>query len=296
MLREINNTQIIKMKSIFILLISMGISSQIVAQQLTVATYNLRYSKLENHKQDSVNGEDWVRRGPVIADLIRFHEFEIFGTQEGLLHQLEDLSDWLPEYKFVGVGRDDGMKEGEHTALFYRPARFKVLDHGDFWLSETPDKPSMGWDGKCCHRMCTWVQFEDLESGAIFYFFNTHYDHQAVVARKESSKLILDKLKEIAKNEPVILMGDFNGDHASEWYKTLRASDEIADTYWQVKNPYAVNGSFNGFGRRTDAKSIIDHVFVSKHFETKKWGVLTDTYHGKFPSDHFPVVVELQFK
>ena len=266
------------------------------AQQLTVASYNLRYSKKVNYQQDSARGEDWVRRGPAIAELIRFHEFEIFGTQEGYLHQLEDLSGWLPEFKYVGVGRDDGKKEGEHTAVFYKPARFKVLDHGNFWLSETPDIPSMGWDGTCCHRMCTWVQFEDLESGARFYFFNTHFDHQAVIARQESSKLILKKIKEFAGSNPVILTGDFNGDHESEWYKTLRASQDIEDTYWQVKNPYALNGSFNGFGQRTGTKSIIDHVFVSKHFEAKKWGILTDTYHGKFPSDHFPVIVELQFK
>jgi len=286
------------MKIQMILLISVIIIASYAsqAQQLTVASYNLRYSKKVNYQQDSARGEDWVRRGPAIAELIRFHEFEIFGTQEGYLHQLEDLSGWLPEFKYVGVGRDDGKKEGEHTAVFYKPARFKVLDHGNFWLSETPDIPSMGWDGTCCHRMCTWVHFEDLESGARFYFFNTHFDHQAVIARQESSKLILKKIKEFAGSNPVILMGDFNGDHESEWYKTLRASRDIEDTYWQAKNPYALNGSFNGFGSRTGTNSIIDHVFVSKHFEAKKWGILTDTYHGKFPSDHFPVMVILNIK
>jgi len=268
----------------------------IKGQQITVATYNLRYSIEKNHKFDSTRGEDWQRRGPVAAALTRFHEFEIFGVQEALLHQLEDFSNWLPGYKYVGVGRDDGKKEGEHTAVFYKTERFKVLDHGDFWLSETPEKPSMGWDGTCCHRMCTWVHFIDLESGVTFYFFNTHFDHQAMVARKESAKLILQKIKAIAGEKPVIFMGDLNGDHNSEWYKTLAESDLLTDTYSQAEEPYAVNGSFNGFGKRTESNSIIDHVFVTKHFQTTKWGILTDTYHGKFPSDHYPVMVILNIK
>ena len=266
----------------------------IEAQQLTVATYNLRYSIEKNYLNDSVIGVDWKRRGPVVAALVRFHEFGIFGTQEGLLHQLEDLSAWLPNYQYVGVGRDDGKKEGEHTAIFYKTAKFKVLAHGDFWLSETPEKPSMGWDGTCCYRMCTWVHFENLDSGEKFYFFNTHFDHQAVVARKESSKLILQKIEKIAGDNPVILMGDLNGDHESEWYKSLADSEILNDTYYQVEEPYANNGSFNGFGKRTSSKSIIDHIFTSKHFETTNWGILTDTYHGKFPSDHFPVMVKLK--
>ena len=264
------------------------------AQHLTVATYNLRYSIEKNYLNDSVLGVDWKRRGPVVAALVRFHEFGVFGTQEGLLHQLEDLSAWLPNYQYVGVGRDDGKKEGEHTAIFYKTAKFKVLDHGDFWLSETPEKPSMGWDGTCCHRMCTWVHIENLDSGEKFYFFNTHFDHQAVVARKESSKLILQKIEKIAGDNPVIFMGDLNGDHDSEWYKSLADSEILSDTYYQVEEPYANNGSFNGFGKRTSSKSIIDHIFTSKHFETTKWGILTDTYHGKFPSDHFPVMVKLK--
>ncbi len=265
-------------------------------QTLTVASYNIRYSIEENHKSDSVKGEDWKRRGPAVAQLIKFHEFEIFGIQEGLLHQLNDLLESLPGYQFVGVGRDDGKQAGEHTAVFYQDEKFRVLNHGDFWLSETPEKPSMGWDGTCCHRMCTWVYFEDIRSGKKFYFFNTHFDHQAVIARKESSKLILKKIKEIAGDQPVIFMGDLNGDHESEWYKTIRDSDKLQDTYLLAKNPFALNGSFNGFGRSVETDRIIDHVFVSDHFSVDKWGILTDTYHGKFPSDHFPIMVGIRMK
>ncbi len=266
------------------------------AQPFKVATYNIRYSIEKNHKNDSLIGQDWDRRGPVVAALVRFHEFDIMGIQEGLLHQLEDLDKDLPGYNYVGVGRDDGKKEGEYTAVFYKTKKYEVVDHGDFWLSETPDKPSMGWDGTCCHRMCTWVYFKDMETDNQFYLFNTHFDHQAVVARKESSKLILRKITEIAGDNPVIFMGDLNGDHESDWYKKLLNSDILNDTYLEANDPFAVNGSFNGFGKRTSSKSIIDHVFVSKHFKTEKWGILTDTYHGKFPSDHFPIMVKLKFE
>ena len=283
-------------KTTFLVFFVMQTINLLHAQQLTVATFNVRYSIEKNHKFDSVRGEDWKSRGPVAASLVRFHEFEIFGVQEALLHQLEDFSEWLPGYKYVGVGRDDGKKEGEHTAVFYKVDRFTVLDHGDFWLSETPDKPSMGWDGTCCHRMCTWVHFADISSGKKFYFFNTHFDHQAVVARKESAKLVLSKINKIAGDHPVVLMGDFNGDHESEWYKTLESSELLEDTYLLVDEPYAVNGSFNGFGRRTQSKRIIDHVFTSNHFDVEKWGILTDTFHGRFPSDHFPVMVKLVIK
>lgn len=282
-----------KICSTILLLVTL-FGSSLRAQHLTVSTFNLRYSIEENYVRDSIRGEDWERRGPVAAALIRFHEFDIFGTQECLLHQLQDLSEWLPQHQYVGVGRDDGKQGGEHTAIFYKADRFKILKKGDFWLSETPETPSMGWDATCCHRLCTWVYFEDLQSGERFYLFNTHFDHQGVEARKESSKLILSKINEIAGDNPVILMGDFNGDHQSEWYQTLSESEILSDTYNQVEEPYANNGSFNGFGKRNFGKRVIDHIFTSAHFSAEKWGILTDSYHGKFPSDHYPVIVKLK--
>ncbi len=277
-------------------LFSIGIISCIYAQSITVASFNMKYSIEENHEKDSVNGQDWQRRGPVVASMIRFHEFEIVGTQECLLHQLTDLSEWLPEYSYVGIGREDGEQAGEFSAILYNTNRFKVLEKGDFWLSETPEKPSLGWDATCCNRICSWAYFQDVETDKRFYFFNVHFDHQGVVARKESSKLILSKIKDIAGNNPVVLTGDFNGSRDSEWYKTLANSEQLTDSYDEAKDPYANNGSFNGFRPFPSSNSVIDHVFVTKQFSTLKWGILTDTYHGKFPSDHFPVMVKLKFE
>lgn len=261
-----------------------------IAQQLTIGTYNLRY----DNPRDT--GNLWVDRAPVVAALIRFHYFDIFGTQEGLKNQLDDISKALPQYNRYGLGRDDGKDKGEHSAIYYKKDEFNLLNKGDFWLSQTPDKPSLGWDATCCHRICSWVYLQHKKSGKKFYFFNAHYDHQGVQARKESSKLILQKIKDIARNEPVIFTGDLNGSHSSEPYQTIAASDILKDTYKEVKYPYANNASHNAFGAHKNRTDIIDHIFISNHFTAGRWGLLTDTYHGKFPSDHFPVLADVTFK
>ncbi len=260
------------------------------AQSLTVGTYNLRY----DNPGDS--GNLWVTRAPVVAALIRFHDFDIFGTQEGLKNQLDDIIEALPQYARYGVGRDDGIDKGEHSAIFYKKDKFNLLNKGDFWLSQTPEKPSLGWDATCCNRICSWVYLQHKKSGRKFYFFNAHYDHQGVIARKESSKLILKKIKDIAGKEPVIFTGDLNGSHTSEWYQAIANSRILNDTYNQVKFPYANNASFNAFGNAQKCTEIIDHIFVTDHFTVSKWGLLTDTYYGKFPSDHFPVLAEINMR
>lgn len=256
------------------------------SQNLTVGTFNLRY----DNPKDS--GNLWKDRQPVVAALIRFHEFDVLGTQEGLQNQLDGLQLSLPEYSHYGLGRDDGKDKGEHSAIFYRTDKFNLLNKGDFWLSETPEKPGPGWDAHL-NRICSWVQLQDKQSKKKFYFFNVHYDHQGVQARKESSKLILAKIHQIAGNEPVVLSGDFNGDHQSQWYKTLAESPLLHDSYKEAKFAYASNGSFNGFGSTLARNEIIDHIFVTPRIAVKRYGILTDTYHGKYPSDHFPVLVSL---
>ena len=275
----------------FLIIATLLLVASVNAQKMIVGSYNLRY----DNKNDSINGNGWQQRAPVIAALIRFHDFDIFGTQEGLLHQLNDINTALPQYDRYGRGRDDGIDKGEHSAIFYKKDKFKLLNKGDFWLSQTPDTPSLGWDARCCNRICSWVYLQNKKSGKKFYFFNVHYDHQGVIARKESSKLILQRIKKIAGKEPVIFTGDFNGSVSTEWYKTIATSGILKDTYDEVKYPYANNASFNGFGTTKESKDIIDHVFVTNNFKVLKWGLLTDTYNGKFPSDHFPVLVEIEY-
>lgn len=280
------------MKSFRILLAFLFISftGASYAQQMIIGTYNIRF----DNKRDS--GNLWADRAPIVAALLRFHDFDIFGTQEALKNQLDDISNALPAYSRYGLGRDDGGEKGEHAAVFFKKAKYRLLNKGDFWLSQTPEKPSLGWDATCCNRICTWVQLKDIKSGKKFYVFNAHFDHQGVQARKESSKLILSKINALAGNHPVVFMGDLNGDHESEWYRAIAHSDRLKDSYFMVKDPYVNSSSFNGFGTAKNGKEIIDHVFVSSAFKVEKWGLLTDTYNGKFPSDHFPVYVRLTLK
>jgi endonuclease/exonuclease/phosphatase family metal-dependent hydrolase len=259
------------------------------AQQIIIGTFNIRY----DNPADS--GNLWVNRAPIVSNLIRFHSFDVLGIQEGLKNQLDDISNALPEYARYGKGRDDGKDGGEHSAIFYRKDRFKLLKSGDFWLSETPDRPGKGWDATCCNRICSWVFLEDVKTKKKFYTFNVHYDHQGVIARKESSKLILKKIAEIAGTAPALLTGDLNGGRDSEWYQSIATSGILSDTHSKVKFPYANNSSSNGF-RTPRGQTVIDHIFMSKQFTATRWGILTDTYFGKFPSDHFPVLAEVELK
>lgn len=259
------------------------------AQSLIVGTFNIRY----DNPRDS--GNLWVDRKAYVATLIRFHDFDVFGTQEGLKHQLDDIQQQLPQYERYGIGRDDGQTKGEYSAIFYKKEKFILLKSGDFWLSETPDKPGFGWDARI-NRICSWVQLKDKSTGRTIYCFNVHYDHQGMVARRESSKLLLSKIQSISGNDPIILTGDFNGDHRSEWYQSIAHSGVLKDSFREVKYPYVNNGSFQNFGRNFNAADIIDHIFISSHFEVKKWGVLTDSYSGKFPSDHFPVLTQIHWR
>lgn len=284
------NLKSMKIKCLLSVLLMCAVIS-IQAQTIRVATYNMRN---DNNSDDSTHGNGWKQRAPVIAQLIRFHDFDIFGTQECLYHQVQDIARELPGYDYYGIGRDDGKHAGEHSEIFFKRDKFQLLGHGDFWLSQTPEKPSLGWDATCCNRICSWVLLQDKKSKKKFYVFNTHYDYQKDLARNESSKLILKEIKRIAGARPVIFMGDMNGSNDTQWYKVVANSGILKDTYKEAKNPYSLNGSFNAFGAEVGSDEIIDHIFISKHFTVEKWGILTDTYHGKYPSDHFPVEAELK--
>jgi len=248
------------------------------AQKMNVASFNIRM------KTDSDVGNLWKDRYTHLTDLIKFHEFEIFGVQEAFKEQLNDMSAKLPDFKYIGVGRDDGADKGEHSSIFYDTKRFEVGKSGTFWLSPTDtEKPNKGI-------------FKDKSNGKKFIFMNTHFDHVGVEARRESAKLILAKAKEFAKDLPLILTGDFNIDETNEAYFTLAKSGVVQDVYDLAKIKYEPNSSFNAWGKNIQEKARIDHIFITKPFTVRKYGILTDTYMGKFPSDHFPVMAELSWK
>ena len=275
--------------------------------RFNVATYNIR----QLNADDDARGDSWQRRRQVVTDLIRFHDFDIFGTQEGFRSQPDDLHDALPGYGFIGRGRDDGDKAGEHSAIFYRKDLFELVDHGDFWLSENPEVPGLGWDAACV-RICTWGHFRHQPTGREFLMFNLHMDHVGTVARRESARLIRDKIIQLGDSLPAILTGDFNVDQRSDAYRTVLECG-LLDSHDRAAMVYETNGTFNDY--RTDAFSDqrIDHIFVSHGIRVEKYGILTDTYRtdeggevapasanapselriGNFkarvPSDHFPV-------
>lgn len=279
----------------------------------TAASYNLRNA----NSADSLQGDGWGNRCPIIAGLVQFHEFDIFGTQEGLRHQLDSLKTNLPKYDYIGVGRNDGKKGGEHAAIFYRIDKFELLGHGDFWLSETPEKPNVGWDA-VLPRICTWGHFKYKDTGFEFLFFNLHMDHIGKQARVESALLVQQKMKEIGENLPAILTGDFNVDQTHRSYLALTESGILCDAFEVADLRYATNGTFNGFDSDNYTESRIDHVFVTPTFHILKYGVLTDSYRrmkkddqkasvkdcpeeisirsyeSRIPSDHFPVMVKLE--
>ena len=250
-----------------------------------------------NIRMDTPNdGDDaWPNRKEMVKGIIRFHDLDIIGTQEGFKHQLDDILE-LPDYAYVGGGRDDGKDKGEHSAIIYRKDKYEVIENGDFWFSETPNIPGKGWDATCCNRICSWAKFKVIKTGKEFYVFNSHYDHQGQVARKNSSLLLLEKIKEIAGDFPVFATGDFNATPDSEPIQTLSKSGFLLDSYMITKEPpYGTVATFNSFQLNAPMKNRIDYIWVTSGIEVKKYGVLNDVHYGHFPSDHFPVVIEAKF-
>ena len=276
------------MKRFFFIILVIA-SNLAIAQNVRVITYNIRF----NNPDDGVNA--WPNRSKDVAALLDFHKAYIFGLQEALIGQIQDIKKQLPNMNWVGVGRDDGKKAGEFSPLFYNSKKFKALKSGWFWLSQTPEKPGLGWDA-ACNRVCTWILLETDKKDRQFMVFNTHFDHQGVKSRTESAKLILQKIKELNTLKlPVILTGDFN--LTPEQKPIAVITKELHDSRSISKEvPYGPDGTFNGFQFNSPLKERIDYVFVNDLVEVKQYGVLTDSKDQKYPSDHLPVFVNLELK
>lgn len=257
------------------------------AQIAKVVTYNIRY----NTKDDSINA--WPNRKSHVIDLLRFHEADIIGLQEALYNQVSDISLRMPGFDQIGVGRDNGIAAGEYSPIYYNSRKYQLKDQGWFWLSETPDVPSRGWDA-ACKRICTYVLLEDYDKRHNVWVFNTHLDHVGEVARSNSVQLIMRKIDSVnSKGYPVILMGDFN------MTPDAKPIERIETKFFDSKKvsqqaPYGPEGTFNGFDINSDLKRRIDYIFVKGKIGVKKYGVLTDTYNHRYPSDHLPVLVEVE--
>jgi len=247
------------------------------AQDLSVMTYNIRLDWGTDENR-------WDNRKELMVNQLKFYEPDFLGIQEGLPHQVKFLDSALADYNYIGVGREDGKAKGEFSAICYKK-QFKLLEGSTFWLSPTPEKPSVGWDA-ALPRICTYGLFEG--NGKQFWVFNTHFDHKGENARVESMKLILSKIKELNKKGlPVILMGDLNvtpdEQPIQEMKKVLKDSREIAD---KVHGPDA---TFNGFEFDETPENRIDYIAVDDQVKVMKYAVLTDSFEQRYISDHFAV-------
>lgn len=255
---------------------------------LNISSYNLRLLTTSD-----TGDRAWINRKTNAEKIIRKYNFDIFGTQELVYSQITDLLALNDNYNYVGVGRNEGTTTGEYCAIFYKKNRFDVLDEGTFWLSLTPEVPSKGWDA-ALNRIVTWAKIKEKDSGKIFYFFNTHFDHQGVIARKESAKLLLEKMKSIAKDIPAICTGDFNSTPDSEQIKILSESNYIWDSRFASESPiFGTEGTFHGYNLTQSAFNRIDYIFISKTVKVESYGVINDDKDlNAFSSDHFPVFIK----
>lgn len=279
------------MKSFFICF-AMIFSVTLSAQELNVMTFNIRY----NNPGDSLDA--WPYRKDKVASQILFHEAHIVGIQEALHGQMEDLQQRLPRYRYAGVGRDDGKQKGEYSAIFYDTTRLKALQIQTFWLSETPTVAgSKSWDAAIT-RIVTWVKFRDRKTKKTFFAFNTHFDHIGQEARRESAKLLLQKIKEIAGAAPAVITGDFNAQPDDEPIRVIVNPSNplrLTDSKEMSATPhYGPGGTFNGFKNKERGDQPIDYIFLKGNWKVLKHATISETWEGRFASDHFAVFARLR--
>ncbi|OGU74523.1 MAG: hypothetical protein A2V93_08400 [Ignavibacteria bacterium RBG_16_34_14] len=258
---------------------------------IRVMTYNIRVPV-----DEGINS--WDNRKELVVSIIKNYKADIIGLQEALKIQLDDLTKLLPDFAWVGVGRDDGAEGGEYSAILYNKKRFEVLEDSTIWLSETPEKPSIGWDA-AYKRIVTWVKFTDKVTGKTFYHFNTHFDHKGEMAKLESADLLNDKVAEIAGKFPAVITGDLNFKLDSKGYKILTGGrrNYLFDAQKIAKvDSSGSNITFNDFGKSLEEGNKVDYIFIKNDVEVLKHQIITDAFDGRYPSDHMPVLAEMMIK
>jgi endonuclease/exonuclease/phosphatase family metal-dependent hydrolase len=255
------------------------------SQHFNVISFNIRF----DNPNDGINA--WPNRKDNVAALLKFHDADIFCLQEALYSQILDIEQRLPDYSWVGVGRDDGEKAGEFIPIFFNVNKFILLEWGTFWLSDTSEEPSLGWDA-ACFRVCTWAKLRVLQSDTDIFVLNTHFDHVGSIAQQNSAGLIMNRVQEIANGYPVVLAGDFNVLPDST---PIQGIEKYLNDAFKVslESPYGPIGTWNAFDYSSSLDRRIDYVFINEHLKVLKYANLSDANDQRFPSDHLPVFVRL---
>lgn len=280
------------MKKVLITAVIVSLFSlEALVQPLNVMTFNIRL----NTTSDSLNA--WPYRKDLVSSQVLFHDIHLLGVQEALHDQMLDLRAGLPQFKSIGGGRDDGKEKGEYSAIFYDTTRLQLLKSDMFWLSETPGVAgSKSWDAAIT-RMVTWARFRDRKSKKVFYAFNTHFDHIGKVARRESAKLLLNKVRELAGNTPAVITGDFNAQPGDEPIRVVMNPGEplhFTDSKdISATGHYGPTGTFTGFRNKEISDEPIDYIFLRGNWKVSKHATISQTWGGRFASDHFAVLAVL---
>ena len=274
-------------KKIFMLAAAMIMSLPLLQAQesegLKVMSYNIRLGSA----QDGTNS--WALRYTATGKMLEDQKPDVFGVQEALEYQVRYIEE-MCGYESVGVGRENGKKEGEHMSIFWNKKTVSMLKWGTFWLSETPEKPSKGWDADC-FRTATWALMKDKKTGKKFYFVNTHLDHKGTEAQKNGLKLIVDRIAEINPDGlPMVLTGDFNIEPKNPALKDLDARMQSARNIAEKTDDHA---TYNGWGK---SSTMIDYIYVSGFSSCPEYQTVTKRYEDrKFISDHYPIFARLIF-
>lgn len=279
------------MKKIFIVLGAMAallpatVSCNKQADELKVMSFNIRMGIADD------GDNSWDIRKSAIPAMFADKAPAVFGVQEAYDFQIEYITTNAPQYASIGVGREDGINKGEHMSIFYDQNRIELEDWGTYWLSETPDVPSMGWDA-ACYRTATWALLKDKANGKKFYYVNTHLDHRGVDARKNGLALIVDRIAAMNPDGfPMVLTGDFNVRPDNPGLEDLDKMMKSARIYAEDSDD---RGSYNGWGK---SSQIIDYIYYAGFEKCTDFKVVTETYDDKpFISDHYPVIATLVFK
>lgn len=273
------------------------VSASAQTSQVQVMSFNIRYP----NPDDGANF--WPQRKEMVASTIRFHEADLVGLQEAFKIQLDELQKLLPDFAVFGVSRTDGTEnpnpDNEFSAILYRRDRFVLVDGGTFWLSEHPEKVGVaGWDA-ALPRIVTWAKFKDQRTGKMLFHFNTHFDHKGKKARKNSAALIRTKITEIAGNAAVVLTGDFNCRPEDKPYEVLTAAGQgqLLDAFHESEMPHhGPDGTWtNSFKIAGVPGQRIDYIFVKNEVKVLKHAALSDSWGGRLPSDHLPVLAKIEF-